>query len=99
MAINQLHIGMCTLELSKVLMCEFHYACIRNKYDSKSKLLFTDTDSLMYDIQTEDLFEDFSSDKDNFDFSNYLIISKYYDNSTTLVIGKMKDVTRIVAIE
>ena len=60
---------------------------------------YSDTDSLMYDIQTEDLFEDFSSDKDNFDFSNYLIISKYYDNSTTLVIGKMKDVTRIVAIE
>ena len=38
------YIGMCILELSKALMYEFHY----DKYDNKSKLLFTDTDSLMY---------------------------------------------------
>ena len=40
--------GMCILELSKILMCEFHYDYIKNKYDNKSKLLFTDTDSLMH---------------------------------------------------
>ena len=34
----------------------------KNKYDNKSKLLFTDTDSLMYEIKTEDVYEDFSSD-------------------------------------
>ena len=42
------YIGMCILELIKVLMYEFHYDYIKNKYDNKSELLFTDTDSLMY---------------------------------------------------
>ena len=36
------HIGMCILELSKVLIYEFHYDYIKKKYDNKSKLLFTD---------------------------------------------------------
>ena len=55
------YIGMCILELSKVLMYKFHYDYIKNKYDNKSKLLFTDTDSLMCEIKTEDVYEDFSS--------------------------------------
>ena len=42
------YIGMCILELSKVLMYKFHYDYIRNKYDTKSKFLFIDTDSLIY---------------------------------------------------
>ena len=58
---KQAYIGMCILELSKVLMYKFHYDYIKNKYDNKSKLLFTDTDSLMCEIKTEDVYEDFSS--------------------------------------
>ena len=46
----------------KVLMYEFHHDYIRNKYDS-SKHLFTDTDSLMYEIKTENVYEDFCSNK------------------------------------
>ena len=91
--------GMCSLELSKVLTYEFHYDYIKNKYDNKSKLLFTDTDSLMYKIKTEDVYEDFSSDKEIFDFSSYSTKSKYYDNSNKLIIGKMKDGTGDVEIE
>ena len=53
----------------------------------------------MYEIKTEDIYEDFSSDKEMFDFSNYLSESKYYDNSNKLGIGKMQDETRGVAIE
>ena len=55
--------GVCILELSKVLMCELYYDYIKNKYRNKSKLLFTDTDSLMYEIKTEDVYEDFRSEK------------------------------------
>ena len=43
------YIGMCILELSKVIMYDFHYDYIKSNYDNKSKLLSTDTDSLMYE--------------------------------------------------
>ena len=55
---------MCILELSKVLMYEFHCNYIKNKYDNKSKLSITYTNSLMYEIKTEDVYEDFSSNKE-----------------------------------
>ena len=53
----------------------------------------------MYEIKTEDVYKDFSNDKEMFDFSNYSTESKYYDNSNKLVVGKMKDETACVAIE
>ena len=93
------YIGMCLLELSKVLMYEFHYDYIKNKYSNNSRLLFTDTDSLMYEIKTEDVSENFSNNRDMFDFSNYSTKSKYCDTSNKLVVGKMKDETAAVAIE
>ena len=90
---------MCISELSKVLMYEFHYDYIKNKYGNNLKPLFTDTDSLMYEIKTEDVYEDFSSNKEMFDFSNYSTKSKYHDDSNKLVIGKMKDEAAGIAIE
>ena len=83
--------GMCILELSKVLMYEFRYDHIKNKYDNNLRLLFTATDSFMYEIKTEDVYKYFSSDKEMFDFSNYSFKSKYYDNSNKFVNSKMKD--------
>ena len=45
---------------------------LRNENDNKWKILFTDTESLMYEIKTEDVYEDFSGEKEIFDFSNHL---------------------------
>ena len=91
--------GMCILEKSNLLIYRFHYDYIQNKYNNKSKLLFADTEILMYEIETEDAYEDFGSNKEMFGFSNHPTKSKYYDNSNKLVIGKMKDGARSVAIE
>ena len=59
---------MCIFDLIKVLICKFHYDYIKNKCGNKSRLLFTDTDSLMHKIKTEDVYQDFSKDKEMFSF-------------------------------
>ena len=85
------YIGMCILDLSKTLMYDFHYNYIKKKYGSKAKLLFTDTDSLTYEIEAEDVYQDFWNDKDKFDNSDYPESSPFYDKTNKKVIGKFKD--------
>ena len=80
-------------------MYEFHYDYIKNKYDTNLRLLFTGTDSLIYEIRTEDVYKDFSNDKETFGFGNYSTKSKYYKNLNKLVVGKMKDETAGIAIK
>ena len=53
---------------------------------------------IVFEIKTDNVYEDFSKDKKMFDFSNYLTKSKYYDDSNKLVFGKMKNETAHVAI-
>ena len=66
------YLGMSILDLSKIVMFDFHYKYIKPKYGNKAKLLFTDTDSFLYEIQTEDFYKDISGDvKDRFDTSDY----------------------------
>ena len=90
------YIGICILEMSRMLMYEFHYDYIKNKYDSNSGLLFTDSITI-YKIKAKDVYQDFSTDKEMFDFSNYSAKSKY-DVSNKLVFGK-KNVTTGVPIK
>ena len=83
-----IYVGFSILDLSKLLMYEFHYKYIKSKFNAK--LLFTNTDSLVYEIKTEDAYEDFYQDKSLFDFSDYPLDSKFFDPVNKNVIGKMK---------
>ena len=85
------YVGMCILNLSKTLMYDFHYNYIKKKYNDRAKLLFTDTDSLTYEIETVDTYKDFWTDKDMFDNSDYPENSPYYCNTNKKIIGKFKD--------
>ena len=80
------YVGMCILDISKTLMYDFHY-----NYENKAKLLFTDTDSLTYEIESEDVYRDFWNDKDKFDNSDYAQNSQYFDKTNKKVVGKFKD--------
>ena len=89
-----IYCGMSILELSKTLMYEFHYKYIKPKYGERAKLLFTDTDSFCYEIETEDFYEDIREDLDKwFDTSNFSQDhpSGIQSNKNKNVPGKLKD--------
>ena len=92
------YVGMCILDLSKTLMYNFHYNYIKQHYGSKAKLLFTDTDSLTYEIEAEDVYSDFYKDKDLFDNSDYPENSDYHCDENKKVIGKFKDEAKGVPV-
>ena len=84
-------VGHKTLENSKLLMLDFMYNFIKPKYGDKAQLLFTDTDSLMLEIETADIYRDLKQHKELFDFSGYPKQHFCYDPTNNKVIGKFKD--------
>ncbi|CAB4018912.1 Gastrula zinc finger [Paramuricea clavata] len=76
--------GMSILDLSKTLMYDFHYNTIKKEHGNNSRLLFTDTDSLMYELKTDDVYEDFKriGEKQN-----------CWDNSVTQKIPRTTQLT------
>jgi len=85
------YVGMSILDLSKTLMYDFHYNYIKKKFP-ESQLLFTDTDSLFYQIKSEkDIYEEFWLDRNLFDNSDYPDSSKFFFRDNKKVIGKFKD--------
>ena len=93
------YIGMCILDLSKILMYDFHYNYIKKKYSDGAQLLFTDTDSLTYHIKTEDAYHDFFADRELFDNSDCPENSEFYFKENKKVIGKFKDETAGVPVD
>ena len=85
---NLIYVGFTILELSKWLMYDFHYNFTKKHFDVE--LLFTDTDSLTYEIKSEDVYEEYFKHKHLFDFSNYSEDWKFFDHANKKVIGKMK---------
>ena len=67
------------LEFSKLLMYNFHYNYMLEKYDKKNiKLMFTDTDCLRYEIKTDHVYKDLFQDKKLFDNSNFPKNSEFF---------------------
>ena len=92
-----IYVGFTVLDLSKWKMYDFHYNFIKKNFDAE--LLFTDTDSLTYEIRSEKVYEEYFKWEDLFDFSNYSKDSKNFDETNKKVIGKMKDEFGRVTVE
>ncbi len=89
-----IYLGMSILDLSKTLMHEFHYDYVKPKWEDRVELLFTDTDSLCYEIRTDDVYEDIKNDVDKwYDTSNYDKDhpSGLYSGKNKKIIGYYKD--------
>ena len=91
---NPIAIGFTILELSKKLLYEIHYDYFMKKYKRENiEMIFTDTDSLIYEIKTKDFYDDILKDKrfyDIFDFSNFPVDHPLYDIKNKALIGKIK---------
>ena len=70
-------------------MYKFHYEYIQNKFNAR--LLFTDTDCLVYEIKKVVVYEDFYQVKDLFDFNECSSNSRFFEPVNKKIIGKMKD--------
>jgi hypothetical protein len=91
-------VGMSILELSKCAM--YHYNYVMKKYGhEKGKLMMTDTDSLLYQITTDDLYQNMENNRHLFDFSNYDKDHPLYDTSNAKTPGLFKDEPGGVSIQ
>ena len=95
------YLGQAILDLSKLVMYEFHYDYMKPKYESKVSLCYMDTDSFVYEIETEDFYRDIEGDVETrFDTSNYNNEGAYTkDEFRPLPIGQNKKVIRLMKDE
>ena len=82
------YVGFTVLKLSKWLMHDLHYNFIEKHFDAE--LLFTDTNSLVYEIKSENIYEELFKHKNLFNFREHR--SEFFDETNKKVAGKMKDV-------
>ena len=87
-----IYLGLGILEISKIIMYEFWYDYVKNKYGNKARLCYMDTDSFVINIKTNDFYEDISQDvNERFDTSNYTFDRPLPKGINKKVIGLMKD--------
>ena len=87
---RSIYVGFIIQDLSKTLIYDFHYNYIKQNYRD-CYLLFTNTDSLTYQLQTVNVYEDFYADMVVSSFSGYDKESPFYNDENKTLIGKMKD--------
>ena len=83
--------GMTILDNSKILMYDFFYNKLKKQYGPNCELLYTDTDSLLLEIETDDVNKDIETNKNLCDTSDYPKEHPLYSNANKKVLGKMKD--------
>ena len=83
--------GMTILENSKILMYEFYYTHLKARYGPRCELIYTDTDSLLLQIQTDDVYKDMAAYEWHYDTSNYPKDHELYSAKNKKALGKMKD--------
>ena len=84
-----IYVGFTVLQTSKWKMYNFHYNFMIRKFNTR--LLFTDTDSLCYELHEKNPYKKMYKYKELFDLSNFPVSSKYYCSDNKKVVGKMKD--------
>ena len=86
-----IYVGMSVLDLSKHLMYDFYYNTLKARYGDNVRLLYTDTDSLIVHVQTEDIYADMAQNLDDYDTSNYSPGHPLFSTANKKIIGKFKD--------
>ena len=85
------YVGMSILDLSKYHMYDFYYNTLKKQYGDRCRLLYTDTDSLLIEIQTEDVYADTAATADLYDTNDYPKDHPLHSATNKKVLGKMKD--------
>ena len=87
-----IYVGLSVLEISKTIIYDFHYSYMRKRVGNRSKLLYTDTDSLMYEIQGVNMYDIMKEDIYIFDTSDYPEDNHFgLPRMNKKVIGLIKD--------
>jgi hypothetical protein len=94
-----IYVGMTILDLSKVLMYDFHYEKMLPVYGNAISLLYMDTDSFVYHIKGSDFYKDMSKHLDYYDTSDYPTNHFCHSSSNKKVLGKFKDEANSIPVK
>ena len=86
-----IYVGMSVLDLSKHLMYNFYYNKLKKTYGDNIRLLYTDTDSVIIHVTTDDIYQDMQANIIDYDTSNYPADHPLFSNTNKKIIGKFKD--------
>ena len=86
-----IYVGQAILDISKYRMYDFWYNHIKAEYGEKASLIYTDTDSLLFLVETDDIYKDMRENAEEYDFSDYPKDHPCHSTANKKVVGKFKD--------